>query len=91
MKQKRIRFERTLNIDVFMDGIRKFIKSHTHINTWPQWVKDEDRSSLKKLIIPYEYQASSKLKLVNYDTEVARRLNLGEYSYAFYDMQHQTI
>lgn len=74
-----------------MDGIRKFIKSHLNVSNWPQWVKEEDRSSLKKLIIPYEYQASSKLKLINYDTEVARRLNKNEYSYAFNDLQQQTI
>ena len=49
-------------------------------------MRDEDRSSLKKLIIPFEYQASTKLKLVNYDTEVARRLNKEEYSYAFNDV-----
>ncbi len=69
-----------------MEGIRKFIKSHLHTNNWPQWVRDEDRSSLKKLIIPFEYQASTKLKLVNYDTEVARKLNQDEYPYAFNDV-----
>jgi|LauGreDrversion4_2_1035121.scaffolds.fasta_scaffold57388_1 hypothetical protein len=69
-----------------MEGIRKFIKSHINANNWPQWVRDEDRSSLKKLIIPFEYQASSKLKLVNYDTEIARRLNKDDYPYAFTDV-----
>jgi hypothetical protein len=52
------KFQRQIQVNVFLEGIKRFLLQKGHYNHKTEELFD--KSQLKRLIIPYEYNAPSR-------------------------------
>ena len=60
-RQKKANFTRQINVDIFQEGIRRFLQGYLNTAAYRKCEEYFEKSALKKLILPFEYQAASRL------------------------------
>ena len=72
------RFQRQIQLDVFIEGIKRFLMQRGKLSE-----EVYDKSQLKKLIIPFDYNAPSRAIQKKNDLDLAFKQNTASYPYLF--------